>query len=70
MLMRWDGADDCNGHRIMRPDADLSYGGGYTVPSMVGTGGSGSFHERRDSLMCLKVRFTRGATAAAVFGTW
>jgi hypothetical protein len=45
---------------------------GYAVLSIEGTAGSGpgaSFHEGRYGIMCLKLRLTRGAAAAAVFGT-
>ena len=45
---------------------------GYAVRSTKGTAGSGfgaNFHEGRYGIMCLKLRLTRGAAAAAVFGT-
>ena len=45
---------------------------GYAVLSTEGRAGSdpgASFHEGRYGTMCLKLRFTRGAAAAAVFGT-
>ena len=45
---------------------------GYAVLSTEGTAGSGlgaNFHEGCYGIMCLKLRLTRGAVAAAVFGT-
>jgi hypothetical protein len=45
---------------------------GYAVLSIEGTTGSApgaSFHEGRYGIMCLKLRLTRGAATAVVFGT-
>jgi len=45
---------------------------GYAVLSIEGTAGSGpgaNFQEGRYGIMCLKLRLTRGAAAAAVFVT-
>jgi hypothetical protein len=45
---------------------------GYAMLSTEGRAGSdpgASFHEGRYGIICLKLRFTRGAAAAAIFGT-